>query len=77
MGLRRARPSFGTWCSGKIFRSELAKAGLGHVRLWEYCDDLVVAAPNASDMQAAFAVLDRVADELGVDWKKSKDESEW
>jgi len=60
--------------AGKIFRSELAKAGLGNVRLWEYCDDLVVAAPNASDMQAAFGVLDRVADELGVEWKKSKDE---
>jgi len=34
----------------------------------------VVAAPNASDMQAAFGVLDRVADELGVEWKESKDE---
>ena len=60
--------------SGKIFRRELAAVGLGHVRLWEYCDDLVVAAPCPEDMKRAFEVLDRVVEEMGIAWKASNDE---
>ena len=56
-----------------IFRAELAAAGLGHVRLYAYADDVVLAAPNLSDMRAAFKVLDEVAQVLGITFKSSKD----
>lgn len=58
----------------RIFRAEAARRGLGHVQLHAYCDDIVIAAPNAADMEAMFKLLDEVGDELGVTWKSSKDE---
>ena len=60
--------------AGKIFRRELEAAGLGMVKMWEYCDDVVLAAPSAGEMTRAFEVLDRVAEELGIRWKLSKDQ---
>ena len=59
--------------AGVIFRRELAKAGV-IAKLWEYCDDLCIAGPNEEHMRRAFAVLDEVADALGIRWKKDKDQ---
>ncbi|PNH12737.1 hypothetical protein TSOC_000315 [Tetrabaena socialis] len=55
-----------------IFQAECDSRGL-HVRVYVYVDDIMLLGRTHADVRGAFAVLDEVGEELGFEWKLSKD----
>ena len=59
----------------RVWRPELGIDGKGRwsVEVFAFVDDHPIVADSDAAMEAAFAVMDEVADELGVRFKKAKD----
>lgn len=57
----------------RIAHTELTRVGLTEVVLVAYLDDLLIACPTHAMVREVFEVLNRLAEELGVDFKSSKD----
>ncbi|KXZ41045.1 hypothetical protein GPECTOR_907g163 [Gonium pectorale] len=55
-----------------IFQAECDRHGLS-VRLFTYVDDFMIMGATHSDVVGAFAVMDDLGAELGLEWKASKD----
>ncbi len=55
-----------------IFQAECDRLGL-QVRIFVYVDDFMLLGRTHADVVGAFAVLDRIGAELGLEWKLSKD----
>ena len=61
-----------TVAAAGIFQRACDAAGI-HVSIFVYVDDFMIIGDTHEDVRLAFAVLDRVGAELGLEWKASKD----
>ena len=55
-----------------IFQTECDRRGL-RVIIFVYVDDFIILGATHADVVGAFAVLDQLGTELGLEWKASKD----
>lgn len=58
----------------RIAAEELNARGIDGVTLVGYVDDVLIMGGTHEEIRAAFQVLDELGAELGVEWKKEKDE---
>ncbi|KXZ45974.1 hypothetical protein GPECTOR_48g406 [Gonium pectorale] len=61
-----------TTAATTIFQTECDRRGLS-VTLFTYVDDFMIMGKTHADVVGAFAVMDELGAELGLEWKASKD----